>query len=338
MNKNIIIIAFTLAILVSLQNSVLAAPLELTVATSKPSFNLGERITARGNLTLNGNPLPDGLVTLEIRNPRQQLWILRTQTTGSDPPQPWAIEITGLYPCDAAGNLKTTVNQGGNIGFKVSIRNNFASTYAVILPLYIQYSNNIPFTVFIVYNGTIEGGQTQSIVSYPVPIDSTAPLGITSVYANALTDLPTQEGFAYCPEEKTTFTITSSALSGLYTTAEDKLISIMSNEVYNISFVVSSRGGIIGNYTINASSRYSFYVAFASTRFPARLITDIMGIGGQPDGRVDIMDIALVSSCYGSYPGHPKWKPQADINKDNKVDVIDLSMVSHDFGSWGVLP
>jgi hypothetical protein len=46
-----------------------------------------------------------------------------------------------------------------------------------------------------------------------------------------------------------------------------------------------------------------------------------------PDFKVDIQDISRCSLAFGSYPGHPKWDPVADINKDYRVDMLDLKLI-----------
>lgn len=50
------------------------------------------------------------------------------------------------------------------------------------------------------------------------------------------------------------------------------------------------------------------------------------------DGRVDIRDIAVVAFAFGSYPGHLRWNPAADIIIDEKVDVKDIARVAKDYG------
>jgi hypothetical protein len=50
------------------------------------------------------------------------------------------------------------------------------------------------------------------------------------------------------------------------------------------------------------------------------------------DGRVDMRDIAIVAYAFGSYPGQPRWNPQADINQDGKVDMVDVALVAMNFG------
>jgi hypothetical protein len=50
------------------------------------------------------------------------------------------------------------------------------------------------------------------------------------------------------------------------------------------------------------------------------------------DGKVDILDIALVARAFGSYPGHPRWNPICDINRSGIVDIVDMAMVAKDYG------
>jgi hypothetical protein len=56
------------------------------------------------------------------------------------------------------------------------------------------------------------------------------------------------------------------------------------------------------------------------------------------DGVVDGKDITMISRAFGSYPGHPRWNPDADITgseylvPDGYVDAKDLALVSKNFG------
>jgi len=50
------------------------------------------------------------------------------------------------------------------------------------------------------------------------------------------------------------------------------------------------------------------------------------------DGKVDIMDIAIVAKAFGSDPTLPNWDPRADLNGDRKVDIMDIAMVAIHFG------
>jgi hypothetical protein len=50
------------------------------------------------------------------------------------------------------------------------------------------------------------------------------------------------------------------------------------------------------------------------------------------DGRVDMRDISIVASAFGSVPGHPRWNPVADVNDDGKIDLKDIALVARHFG------
>ena len=47
---------------------------------------------------------------------------------------------------------------------------------------------------------------------------------------------------------------------------------------------------------------------------------------------VDIKDIALVATAFGSFPDHPRWNPIADLNSDEQVDIRDIAVVAKEFG------
>lgn len=50
------------------------------------------------------------------------------------------------------------------------------------------------------------------------------------------------------------------------------------------------------------------------------------------DGKIDIKDIAITSSAFGSFPGHPRWNPICDLNNDNRVDIRDIALIAKNFG------
>jgi len=315
-----------------------ASSFEMPITTSSPTYDLGEEIVVIGNLTLNGELVTDGLVTVQVNDPSNETILIRTLSTGTDPPKPWIIEILEFFACDQLGNPKYSFKRGGNAGFKVTIKNNALSTYSVKIPIYVQYSDGIPFTFFTIFEGTIEAQQTIGIVTWPVPIPSDAPLGETSAYANVLTDYPISNGYAYSPEKKATFQITLTSSTTNSMMHENLETQTTSTGMFNITFRTSPHGGMLGNYTAYASSKYSYWLIKNQTTFKTVLIGDVTGSYGIPDGKVDIKDVSTVARAYGSYPGHPKWDSRCDLNGDDKVDIKDMSLVSRNFGKYGTLP
>ena len=55
--------------------------------------------------------------------------------------------------------------------------------------------------------------------------------------------------------------------------------------------------------------------------------TDING-----DGRVNMIDIAMVAHAFGTQEGDARWIPAADVLPDGRINMIDIAMVARDFG------
>jgi len=50
------------------------------------------------------------------------------------------------------------------------------------------------------------------------------------------------------------------------------------------------------------------------------------------NGQVDLRDVSIVASSFGSTEGMPHWNPSADLNLDGRVDIRDVAIVSRFFG------
>ncbi|MBI5863496.1 MAG: hypothetical protein HZB38_03080 [Planctomycetes bacterium] len=51
------------------------------------------------------------------------------------------------------------------------------------------------------------------------------------------------------------------------------------------------------------------------------------------DGDVDIADLALLLSSFGSTTGQPTYNPNADFDGDGDVDLSDLTVLLSNFGT-----
>jgi PKD repeat protein len=49
------------------------------------------------------------------------------------------------------------------------------------------------------------------------------------------------------------------------------------------------------------------------------------------DGKVDILDLAVLCKAYGSYPGHPRWNSKADIIPDLIINILDVVKIAKAF-------
>jgi hypothetical protein len=61
--------------------------------------------------------------------------------------------------------------------------------------------------------------------------------------------------------------------------------------------------------------------------FEISLFGDLNG-----NGKVDMADIAIAAAAFGSYPGHSRWNPVADVNKDHIINLRDIAPIAQRFG------
>ncbi|MDI6826303.1 MAG: NosD domain-containing protein, partial [Candidatus Aenigmarchaeota archaeon] len=52
-----------------------------------------------------------------------------------------------------------------------------------------------------------------------------------------------------------------------------------------------------------------------------------------PNGKIDIKDIAIVARAFGSKPGDTNWDPDADLDNNSIVNIIDIAKVAKEFGN-----
>lgn len=76
------------------------------------------------------------------------------------------------------------------------------------------------------------------------------------------------------------------------------------------------------------ASRYYFYT---SQSIPVGLVI-LPSSDLNQDGIVDVNDLKIVATAFGSQLGTPNWNPIADLNRDNIVDVFDVFIVAEDYG------
>ena len=307
-----------------------AESLTISLETDKQIYNLGEFVNIYGNLTLNDDEVQDGIVSLEVDNPRGDPIVIRTLNTGSVPTTNWPIEIVEIVSCDQNGVPKSSFSRGSYVYIRVRWKNNSTDTLYTVVTLYIEFPDKSPYVAFAAVRVNIPPNQTYMVFpSIYLPDD--APTGTAIVYGNVLSELPKNSGTAYCPEKITYFEITTS-----YSTQSIQTENIIPQQEttgqFNYSFKLKEINGKIGNYTVYSTSSYQGNYAFQLTMFEVILLGDLNG-----DGIVDIRDISTVGRAFGSYPGHPNWNPIADLNGDNIVDIRDISTVGRNFGKTAVI-
>lgn len=138
------------------------------------------------------------------------------------------------------------------------------------------------------------------------------------------------------------------------------------NRIYHNSFIGNgeqlveedSNSNIWDDGYSSGGNYWDDYVGVDEKRGPYQNLTGTDGIGDTPyaiegnntdhyplmrpyvyvlgdlnnDDKVNMIDIGLAASAFGSFPGCPRWNPEADINKDEIINLRDIAIVARNFG------
>jgi hypothetical protein len=311
-------IILTLIVLTSFINGAQAQFLIITLYSEKQEYFLNEQIKLFGNLTHKGEKVYDGIVAIEVLNPQNKTLTIRTISTGTVSQDNYVVKITQFYSSDSDGKPRTTPYQTGTFAyFTAYIQNIDLIEHNLYFAVNIYDKLGKPWAVSSSV-GLIHPSQTMLVIlGYPIPYGF--PSGTAVAYAVALTDKPQNNGVPHCPEAAATFQVATSTVTQIITS------SYQNGEYYlNFSMPTDSKPG---DYTVYATSIYQYSTA------PTKKITFTIKVPDiNNDGFVDVYDLIIVSSAFGSTPGEPNWNPIADINGDNAVDIYDVIIIASNFG------
>jgi len=92
----------------------------------------------------------------------------------------------------------------------------------------------------------------------------------------------------------------------------------------------------VGRQTITASATVVPSDTDPTNNEKSRVLTILSPTGPNTDlngdGRVDMVDIAMVAHAFGTQEGDARWIPAADVFPDGTINMIDIAMVARDFG------
>lgn len=307
--------------------------LELNITTDKPKYYNKDVVQIFGNLTLDGTPVTDGLIAIQIQTSEDDLLTIRTLSTGNPPPETPYVFIEYVMPCDQNGDPKYEFTAGTLAYFKVCAANFDIQPREALLTINTYYNDSTSFGYAAIK--TTISAHTYPIYIISIPIPSDAVLGTATAYANAYTDWPKQEGTPYCLEKAATFEISntiSSQTTKLLTTTQQ------TDETNPNITLRLARKIPMGNYTIYATSRYLGETVSNTTTFEVYILGDLGG-GVPPtffnfDGKVDSKDYSLFLQCLkGVAPPEAMYLadlggglPPKFFQFDGKVDSKDYSL------------
>jgi hypothetical protein len=295
----------------------------LTTARSPPQYMLGEFVDVQGDLTWDGLPVPDGLVALQIDDPDEGYFILRTLSTGTPPDEGWVIEILEVIPCDSQGNPQQIFTRDEYAYFSVTLRNNDEDPMYVLMCVNLFDAKMVPLHASIQHAGLMEPGEFSLL--FPCMIPEEAALGNATIHISAFNALPKNKGaqaYPYCPEKSALFTIESpigAAPSTSYPVG-----------TYGLTFKLPWTGKL-GSYDVYATSNYEGEGISSSINFIAVPGSPLLGDVNE-DGIVDIYDAILLGLAFGSSPGDPAWNVRCDFNRDDIVDIYDAITLANNYG------
>jgi len=117
------------------------------------------------------------------------------------------------------------------------------------------------------------------------------------------------------------------------TSIATQTIALTSGNSTTLTFTWNTTGFAKGNCTISA---YAWPVQGETDTADNTLVDGwaYLSIPGDlnVDVRVNILDAIILAGAFGSFPGHPRWNPNADINGDNKVNILDAIILAGHFG------
>jgi hypothetical protein len=230
----VIILLLLTPILIKVPNVLGNPELYLTAATNQSAYQLRQNVYVFGNMTYEGTPVSDALISIEVNNPNGYPLVFRTLSIGN-PTEEWFVNITQTSVLDLSGDPIDEAEVNSMIQLSVTVHNNLGNEMAVYIAATVYDSNFIPIRA------------TGAPASIPLGSDITkqwtcyipewASRGRAYVFYSVYSNRPKNGGVAYFPEKSANFYITQNIESGVpysplknsYTTSPGK---------YNLTFQI----------------------------------------------------------------------------------------------------
>lgn len=285
----------------------LQSELFLAVQTDEASYLQGETVRIFGDVQDQaGQPVAQASVGIEVRDPRNNTVFLDIvfsleNGTYKDSFRLQTNAPTGIYPVYAtasAAGYPTAMNQTSFAVTSQAELHDLAILNLKPRKLVVGQGYSLKIDVLTENQGNFT--ETFNITAYA---DEAMPIGDeTSIQTQTVINLASRE---------------NKTLLFMWNTTSTTLA-----RVYTLSAVISpvpSESDLTDNVFIDST----VYVTIAG---------DVTGPTGNPDGQVDIRDIANIAAGFGASIGHPAYVPEHDLNCDTKIDIRDIAIAAKNFG------
>ena len=277
------------------------------------------------------------------------------------------VEITHVAPS------ANWAYQGWPVDITVKARNN--GNISETFDVNVYYDSNLITTLHVVdlapdtetilnttwdTTGVPEGNYTLSAEATTVPYEYNTTNNFledgqvrifTTIRDVAVTNVTASRSWVF-PGMQVNITITAKNLGEVTETFEVKAyydtnligtypVNLTIGEEITITFTWNTTGlAPCNNYTLFGEATMVPYEYNATNNIfedgsvKIRVLGDLNG-----DNTVDMKDVAIVAAAFGSYPGHPRWNPDADVTgteylvPDDAVDMRDVAIISKNFGN-----
>jgi len=317
--------AFLIVISIALMtNVVFSQPqLEITVSTDKSSYGYREAVTVYGNVTLDGQPVENGMVGIQIDDPANRTIVLRTVPHG-DPSGSWTVEVISIISCDGSGNPKSNFNRNTFAYFKATVKNNDINSRNALVSINIY---DIDFTpIGIAWQQVVLLPEGQTTFMPAIYLDEWVSTGSALACANVYTDWPKNNGYPYCPEKTENFSITTTT-AATYPNEP----AFQSDGYYEGTFrVPPEEAPYSGTYFVAVGAFSAGWKAFQNTTFTVeyQVPADL-----DHNHEIEIYDVIKVTAIYGAKSGDPNWDPEIDLKPDGAIGIYDVVRVTGIYGT-----
>jgi hypothetical protein len=307
--------------------TVQAAPPTLSVNPSASKVRMGEQLTANVNLDSATN-LYGYEVWLSFNSSVLRATSINYTGYLNEPTYVWHQEINntgGYIGFSVSSHLPAGSKTGGSPPPLVTVyfRGNGVGTSALSLSKTILVDDRAMEILHQVTDATV---QVELMLGHDVAVtDIISSKTVACQRCNASFRLFVQNQGTFTE----TFNVTLRANTSIINTQP---VTLSSGTSKTLTVTWANIDSPIGNFTLKAEAVTSEDIDPTDNTLVDGTITISIKGDVTADGKVNILDIAIVAKSFASKQGQDRWNSNADLNEDQIVNILDIAMVAKEFG------